>query len=253
MHQTGKDLQTDMENNQKKAASASSAKRTARKGAPRTGEKKNEKRVWQPRSDSRFDLKKEKTVTVLKNFAPEGESLRSVRFDGDKAYVCTAIVQKYRVIDPVFFFDLSDPMNITYKETEPIDGFSSSLVNFENGNLLGIGRTNWSTLKVEIYKEGTENVESVCKFELENVEYSTDYKSYYIDRKEQIVGIPIVDYQKNASYYLVLSFDGTKLSQVVYEQIGTGSTYRCARGFFADDYFYIFGDDEFAVKQLNLG
>lgn len=89
MHQTGKDLQTDMENNQKKAASASSAKRTARKGAPRTGEKKNEKRVWQPRSDSRFDLKKEKVSAAQESLEamPKNDSENGIHGDYENGAV----------------------------------------------------------------------------------------------------------------------------------------------------------------------
>ena len=81
------------------------------------------------------------------------------RFDGTDAYVCTAV----QLTDPVFFFDLSDMDNITYKETGTIEGFSTSLVNFGNGYLLGIGTGNvWGSLKIEIYEESATGVVSVC-------------------------------------------------------------------------------------------
>ena len=178
-------------------------------------------------------------------FAPTGESVQSVRYDGNYAYVCTAIVFS----DPVFFFDLSDLTNITYKETEPIDGFSSSLVNFQNGNLLGIGRTDWDTLKVEIYKEGAENVESVCKYELRNVNYSTEYKSYYIDRENQIVGLSVYDYNTGNCYYLVLHFDGQKLVERAKVPLKGDIAY--LRGVYIDSHFYFFGENDFKVKELN--
>ena len=69
------------------------------------------------------------TVASVEKFAPEGEQVQSVRFDGDYAYVCTSV----NFSDPVFFFDLSDLSNITYTDTGEIEGFSSSLVDFENG------------------------------------------------------------------------------------------------------------------------
>ena len=185
----------------------------------------------------------------VENFAPAGESVQSVRYEGNTAYVCTAIV----FTDPVFFFDLSDPMNITYKETEQIEGFSSSLVNFENGNLLGIGRTDWSTLKVKIYREGEDGVESVCKFEMQNVSYSTDYKSYYIDRENQIVGIPIVDYQYNNGYYLLLQFDGEELNESLCQKLGSGNSINLNRGFYKDGCFYMFGGTDFIVEEITLG
>ena len=104
-------------------------------------------------------------VAKVERFAPKGETVRSVRFDGDYAYVCTAI----QLTDPVFFFDLSDLSNITYKDTGTISGFSTSLVDLGDGFLMGIGVGSLSTtLKVEIYVEGEQGVESYCSYELEN-------------------------------------------------------------------------------------
>lgn len=206
---------------------------------------------WQSMTNANLyciDVASGRVVAEVAAFAPVGESVQSVRYDGDYAYVCTAIVFS----DPVFFFDLSDLDNITYKETEPIDGFSSSLVNFEHGNLLGIGRTDWDTLKVEIYKEGEENVESVCKYELRGVSYSTDYKSYYIDRKNQIVGLAVYDYASSHDgvYYLVLHFDGEDLVELAKEPLKGDHPY--LRGMYVDSYFYFFGENDFKVKELNL-
>ena len=196
-----------------------------------------------------IDLATMQIVSSVEKFAPEGESVRSARYEGDTAYVCTAVV----LTDPVYFFDLSDPMNITYKETEPIDGFSTSLVDFENGNLLGIGRTDWETLKVEIYKVGEDQIDSVCKFEMKGVGYSTEYKSYYIDRENQIVGIPIVDYMYNNGFYLLLHFDGEELNQILYQRLGSGSTVYLDRGFYKDGCFYMFGGTDFIVEEITLG
>ena len=84
--------------------------------------------------------------------------------------MCTSI----EMSDPVFFFDLSDLNNITYKDTGTIEGFSTSLVNFGDGYLLGIGRESWSTFKAEIYTEADSGVEAFCSFVQENANYSTD-------------------------------------------------------------------------------
>ena len=82
-----------------------------------------------------ISLENYKVIASVESFAPIGETVRSVRFDGTDAYVCTAIELK----DPVFFFDLTDVNNITYKETGTIEGFSTSLINLGDGYLLGIG------------------------------------------------------------------------------------------------------------------
>ena len=83
----------------------------------------------------------------VEGFAPEGEEVASVRFEGDKLYVCTAVIRLFS--DPVFFFDLSDYENITYTDTGYIEGFSSSLINLGEGYLLGIGNEDSMTGKIE--------------------------------------------------------------------------------------------------------
>jgi uncharacterized secreted protein with C-terminal beta-propeller domain len=133
-----------------------------------------------------IDLDSLNVVSEVKDFAPKGEVVRSVRFDKQSAYVCTAVQRR----DPVFFFDLSDLNNITCKKTGTIDGYSNSLVTFGNGYLLGIGVGSSSgTLKIEVYEESENGVVSVCKYEVPNVDYSTDYKSYYIDRENKLIGL----------------------------------------------------------------
>ena len=157
------------------------------------------------------------TVTgAVERFAPKGETVRSVRFDGTVAYVCTAI----QVTDPVFFFDLSDPKNITYKDTGNIEGFSTSLVDFGD-YLLGIGQDASGFLKVEIYEEGADAVHSVAAYIAKDAYYATDYKSYYIDRESGTVGIPTYTLTYTAGKghvyayrYLLLYFDGYSVQEV---------------------------------------
>jgi len=62
------------------------------------------------------------------------ESIKSVRFMGDKAYVIT-----YEAIDPLFVIDLSDPAAPRIEGDVKIDGFSTLLVPAGKGRLLGIG------------------------------------------------------------------------------------------------------------------
>ena len=62
------------------------------------------------------------------------ESIRAVRYFGDKAYVIT-----YEQIDPLFVIDLSDPASPKIEGEVKIDGFSTLLVPAGEGRLLGIG------------------------------------------------------------------------------------------------------------------
>ena len=72
-------------------------------------------------------------VGKIAGFARD-ESIKAVRFMGDKAYVIT-----YEAIDPLFIMDLSDPANPRIDGEVKIDGFSSLLVPIDGTRLLGIG------------------------------------------------------------------------------------------------------------------
>ena len=200
-----------------------------------------------------IDLSTFKTVASVIDFAPPHEEIQSVRFDKETAYVCTSI----EMSDPVFFFDLSDLNNITYKDTGTIEGFSTSLINLGNGYLLGIGRGgSWSSFKAEVYEETAKGVRSVSSYELEDATYSTEYKSYYIDRENQLIGLGIEDnsyYNKkdkrlNVSRYIVLHFDGYELVELVNVPL-KGALFN-KRGVYIDGYMYMFGLNDFKVVKV---
>ena len=69
----------------------------------------------------------------LTGFA-RNESIKSVRFMGNKAYVIT-----YQAIDPLFVIDLADPSDPRIEGEVKIDGFSTLLVPAGEGRLIGIG------------------------------------------------------------------------------------------------------------------
>lgn len=218
-----------------------------------------------------IDTKTWDIVGSVKQFAPPHEEVQSVRFDGTDAYVCTSI----EMSDPVFFFDLSNAKNITYKETGAIEGYSSSLVNFGDGYLLGIGVVNWSDFKVEVYEEKEDNVKSVCAYELKNADYSLDYKSYYIDRENQLVGLGIQNHnnymydvdvivleegavitkpstsgkEKNDTEYLLLKFEDRELHEKL--KTGLDGNINNMRGVYIDEYMYMFAEEEFKVEKIN--
>lgn len=196
------------------------------------------------------DFDQNKIIASVERFAPEGETARSVRFDGDKAYVCTSIM----LTDPVFCFDLSDLSNITWKDTGTIDGFSSSLVNMGNGFLLGIGRgSEWDTVKIEVYQEGQTTMDPYCSYEVCGAYISADYKAYYIDRENQYIGlgIAIADDVFHSGYetmYLLLHFDGTQLVQKVLTPLSAAVD--DMRAVYIDGWLYMFG---WEFKLENIG
>jgi uncharacterized secreted protein with C-terminal beta-propeller domain len=171
-------------------------------------------------------------------FAPEGEEATSVRFDGKNAYVCTAEVITFS--DPVYFFDLSDLSNITYTDTGIIDGYSTSLIQLGDGYLLGIGYgANRGTLKIEVYAETEKGVESVCAYE-QGGYFSEVYKSYFIDREKNLVGIAVADWYNGKPQYILLHFDGYQLNVV--KTMACEGDLGSVRAVLVDDYFYLFSN-----------
>lgn len=193
-------------------------------------------------------------VAGVYQFAPVGETVRSVRYDGNMAYVCTAVQTK----DPVFFFDLTDLSNIVCKDTGEIAGFSTSLVNFGDGYLLGIGQgADWGSVKIEIYRETETGVESVAVFEREGAYISENYKAYYIDRENQLLGLGISGYmvKENGAYvrqnnYLVLHFNRDIHKLVISAELPLEGSVDIMRGVYIDGYFHMFGSNDFKTAKL---
>lgn len=184
-------------------------------------------------------------------FAPEGEDAQSVRFDGDYAYVCTAEV--VTLTDPVYFFDLSDLDNITWKDTGTIDGYSTSLVNLGDGYLLGIGLDGFGNLKIEVYEETADGVRSVCAY-TRPASFSNDYKSYLIDRENDLVGLHIRHYDQweAGAAYVLLHFDGYQLQEIKVLAPIEGNL-ADTRAFMHEGYLYLFtgaDSDSFHVTKV---
>ncbi len=199
-----------------------------------------------------FNVKTGELVADVKDFAPEGESAESVRFDGDKAYVCTAIVITFT--DPVYFFDLSDYSNITYTDTGVIDGYSTSLINLGEGFLLGIGQENWQYNKVEVYEERDGAVVSVDVYKFDG-NYSLDYKSYLVNRENNLFGFAVSGiYDKQSgkyggTEYVLLAFNGYTLEQIVRVPLGYTDEGR-VRAAYIDGYLYVTDDLDLIVTKV---
>jgi len=197
-----------------------------------------------------IDIENMQIVASVLEFAPQGETVQSARFDGNTAYVCTAIV----FTDPVFVFDLSDLENITYKDTGTIEGYSHSLIELKGGYLLGIGQTGWSTVKLELYKETEAGLSSVSKLELENAYSTTDYKAHYVNREELVFGFAYAQYgESSITVYSVFKIVEGEITVAEEIDIDEKCAFAFCRGVLVDNYFYVLtdnteGDNFFAVQ-----
>lgn len=185
----------------------------------------------------------------LEWFAPEDEQVMSVRFEKEEnaVWVCTAI----EITDPVFKIDLSDPKNITYIRTEDIDGYSTSLVDFTDGTLLGIGYGTWDSLKIEVYAEDGDSVRPLDAYEAENASFASEYKAYLIDRENALVGMHVVNWIDGSNTYVLLHFDGYELVELAKVKLASDLP-DLTRAAVIDGWLYVFTDDEtdFTAVQL---
>lgn len=194
-----------------------------------------------------FDLSDHSERRAVKYFAPDGEEARSVRFDGDKLYVCTAEVIK--LTDPVYFFDLSDYDNISSTDTGTIDGYSDNLIQLGDGYLLGIGIDGNNDGKLEVYREEGGSVISTNVFVFDG-DFSTEYKAYLINREAGIFGMQV----NNLSYkneegrtvyvgnaYLIYGIENGEISILATVQCDTRFADR-TRAFIKNGFVYISTD-----------
>ncbi len=199
------------------------------------------------RSASLFviDLEAMEEISSVERFAPDGETVRSVKFDGYYAYVCTAV----QTIDPVFFFDLTNPYDIKYSDTGTIPGFSVNLIELPNGELLGIGTDGKGNVKFEIYKKGENNtVDIVAIYLVEATSYASDYKAIYINREKGLFGVGIKNWKKSNydGYVMVQYLDGYFSLVFKTELKGTNDSKRVVYDE-ENDLFYLFASNDFKV------
>ena len=119
------------------------------------------------------------------------------------------------------------------------------------GLFVGIGFSGERGLKLEAYVQGIAGVESIGIYE-RLCEYPSSYKSYYIDRENHLVGIPVQDWEeweRGNAFYLLLHYDGYKFREVKCLPL---HDYRglVTRATVIDGWLYVFCGPEFIVEQV---
>ena len=196
-----------------------------------------------------IDLNTWEIASSVIGFAPEGEEVTSARFNGNNAYICTAEV--VILSDPVYFFNLQDIHNITYKHTPIIDGYSSSLIQFGD-YLVGIGYNDQRDLKVEAYAETATEVIPIAAYERDAI-FTEEYKGYLIDREQGLIGLHVTDWSSVGNrIYLLLWFDGEQFHEL--EVVTHPTVLDCrlgsTRAFVEDNFLYIFTYNGFLCWPL---
>ena len=202
-----------------------------------------------------FDLTNNSLAYKVEDFAIEGEEATAVRFDGDKLYVCTAVVVKFT--DPVYFFDLSDYENIGSVDTGVIEGYSDHLLNYGEGFVLGIGMENWQYNKVEIYEDRGDGVVSTYEYKFQG-EYSQNYKAYLVNRENNLFGFGVNTFyeedEQNGTHrfyecYVLIRFDQSEMVVKTFEINDLDSV--TVRAAYIDGYLYITTGYDLTVEKIN--
>lgn len=188
----------------------------------------------------------------------KGESVKSVRFDGDIAYFVT-----FRQTDPLFTVDLSNPKSPKILSELKIPGFSEYLHIFSDNLLLGFGREADITtggaegLKLTMFdiSDKTDVTEIATKIFTSSDVYSPaeyNHKAIFIDKEKSRIGIPYTIYTNDGeqNYYSIFEYDAKnnefkeinklKLSPNDYSEYFDNSY---SRGLYIGDYFYIVTED----------
>ena len=81
---------------------------------------------------------------------------------------------------------------------------------------------------------------------------STDYKAYFIDRENGLVGMQVYDPCRDESDYLVLAYDGYGLVEALRLPMEGGANNDNTRAAYIDGWLYILSDDETGFYAVQL-
>lgn len=183
-----------------------------------------------------FDLK---TMTHISKVGPfgVGEQIKSVRFDGDMAYVTT-----FENTDPFFVIDLSDVKNPVIKGELKLPGFSTYMHKVGDNLVMGIGyNTNEVYTKdrhgnMELTGYTTEGIK-ITLFDVSDASNPKELDSYYLDEK---------DYHSDALYEHKAVFVHDDVFAIPYEIWENGKDNVGVM------FFKVSGNKIEVVKKINL-
>ncbi|MCX8197951.1 MAG: beta-propeller domain-containing protein [Candidatus Micrarchaeota archaeon] len=149
-------------------------------------------------------------VGKVEGIAP-GESIFSVRFMGDKAYMVT-----FRKIDPFFTIDLSEPASPKLLGKLKIPGYSDYLHPYDENYIIGIGKDAvpskdgdfawYQGVKLSLFDvRDFENPKEAAKFSIGDrgtESYALqDHKAFLFDRQKNLLVLPITLAEFDRSKY----------------------------------------------------
>ena len=139
-------------------------------------------------------------------FAPNGQSVQSVRFEGERVYV--SLADEPTLNDPVYVFDLSDPDTVRYQSLGAVGKYSDRLFELEGEYLLSIWEDENNRAKVNIYRQEGQKTVSVCQKTLEGGLAISHNRDVLFDRELGVFGFAYYNGKLDVSYILFHFEDG---------------------------------------------
>lgn len=188
-----------------------------------------------------------------------GETIKSVNFNGDKAYVVT-----YMQTDPLYAFDLSDPKNPVALDEFKITGYSTYMQKWSDGLLLGFGISADENgfeqgLKLTMFDNSDpENLKAVSSFEMIDKDDSFYYseacwerKALLIDSEKNIIGFPVTEYNySNEGREYSYAFYSFENGQFVSKGQIKSFAAELRRAVIIGDYVYAVSDRQFKSADI---
>ena len=179
-------------------------------------------------------------IGSLTGLAPD-EEIYSSRFAGDKLYLVT-----FRIIDPFFVIDLSDPKNPTVLGELKIPGYSTYLHPINETAVIGLGQTGSGSMKLTLFDvTNFSNPTEKDSYVFDRQAYSSvdaDYHAFMWDADKNLLVIPTYEHA------YVFSVSGGKISLVL-DDIHEESM--VTRTIYINDYFYTFSNREVHILNQN--
>jgi inhibitor of cysteine peptidase len=187
----------------------------------------------------------------------ETETIYSARFMGEMCYIVT-----FRQVDPLFVISLKDPKNPHVKGELKIPGFSEYLHPLNENILIGIGKDADLDGRVKGFKislfdvsnpeKPTEIASSALAGNVSETLVSQTHKAFMLDKRNNLVGLPFVDYSVNyTGGYTLIGIDEKGINKaLLFLNDHNNNTSQILRSFYIDDTLFLYGDD--FIKFYNI-
>jgi uncharacterized secreted protein with C-terminal beta-propeller domain len=195
---------------------------------------------------------------ILTGLGKEGETIKSVRFMGTKAYLVT-----FKTTDPLYTIDLSNPKSPKKMGELQVNGYSAYLHPIGNDKLLGIGQDTDSEgrrqgVKIELFDiSDFQNPSSLDSITLEKGSYSElerNHKALAYRSSDHLFAFPFSNNAGVSTNHLgIYQVENNSLKS--YEKLNANDTnWGEHRGLIFDlnntTYISFFSDDTVITKKL---